>query len=269
MATATLTPTNEVETDNGGGIADLNTLRASMAVEREAATAAYHAAIIATAKGSTPADLRAILSAAGRSVDEFQASVEVLIRRLAAARQQADAEALPGRIDAALKSAGTTQETLDRATEEWEQQERDLREAASAARATYEQLRHARHALLRQSDDVLFATCHPNLSERLTELDARRQLIASERNIEQQRQPAHVKDVKQRDQRLIEIDAELSAIESERKQIEADRMDPVRGLMLGVAETAPEVKAGTVGSWLRDVFGVKTVVQSNGAISHE
>uniref|UniRef100_A0A7C2K371 Uncharacterized protein n=1 Tax=Schlesneria paludicola TaxID=360056 RepID=A0A7C2K371_9PLAN len=121
MTQATLTP--NVETDT---IGDIDAVRASLAQQRQAALAEYHAAVIATAKGQTPANLPTIISAAGKSDEEFAKLAGTLARRLQAAKASAAADAKGPEVERLQAAASAARDKLEQARAEWEAREREL-----------------------------------------------------------------------------------------------------------------------------------------------
>lgn len=247
--TQTLIP--EVEIVETGGIADLSALQSQLDAEKQAATEALHAAVIATARGKTPDDLRAILSAAGVSVDEFQQSVAVLVSRLAAQKQVTEAAELEPRIDAARTKAAELREQVDREEAEFEERIRAMREAAADAGGEFERLEAYRRSILDQADATLHRTASPVITDKLAELDERRHELVAERN-------------RQVGDGIAAYDAKIRALDDQKRQLELDRRDPLAGLCLGQREQTPEERTSKTWDWWRRTFGSKTVSGPHG-----
>jgi hypothetical protein len=242
MTQATLMPEPEVAPD---AIADLGALQQQLTAEREEAERAYHAAVVSTARGKTPDDLRSILSAAGVTADDFQAIVVKLVARLAAKRQQTEAEQLASRVDAAQRKAASARETVDVAKAEFEERIRGLREAAAAAAGEFERLAAYRRSLLDQSDATLHRTASSTIADRLDELDAQRSELVGERN-------------RVTDGQYAAFDAKIKSIDAEVAQLRLDQLDPVAGLCLGQRELTPAERTSKMWDRMRGMFRAKS-----------
>lgn len=254
--TATLTP----ETDAPDTIGDVTAVAAALEQQRQAALDAFHRAVVATAKGQTPPNLPAIISAAGKSDAEFTKLAGTLARRLQASKASAAADARGAEVERLQAAATAARDKLEKARAEWEAREKELESKLWDAETACDLVRSNQSEARRLADEVLIATAHPAIQARLDELDQTHATLHADKNrITMAPAPSHPHDRQKRERDLARIEAELAAVTAEQQQLRAAKLDPVAGLMLGTPMPTAEEQAAQTQGRLKSLFGGRAV----------
>jgi chromosome segregation ATPase len=188
------------------------------------ARAEYRNAVIQFAKGEaepTPKRLRELCVAHGRSLEDFQADVQVLMERLAAAETGREAEDLTPKIQSADAEVNKVGEELRELQRQYNAARESLIARVKAAEAEAQGLAGRKNELLRKASETLRSTADPEI-DKLRQAGTK-QLHDSAREVAIARQRA----------REAEATLKAATAEAERAEGKPDRFNVQRRLKHG------------------------------------